>query len=66
MNAAATEVFDQEVNDMHLAQVFPNLSLGTGITDNQVTVTVTGDYLSGRAGAGTSGNGGADEDCGSG
>ncbi|WP_231877852.1 hypothetical protein, partial [Ferroacidibacillus organovorans] len=45
VNAAATEVFDEEVNDMHLAQVFSNLSLETSISGNQVTVTVRGDFL---------------------
>ncbi len=45
VNAAATEVFDEEVNDMHLAQVFSNLSLVTAISGNQVTVTVSGYYL---------------------
>lgn len=45
VNAAATEVFDEEVNDKHLAQVFSNLSLETGISGNQVTVTASGDFL---------------------
>ena len=42
---AATQVFDQEVADTHLNHAFSNLSLETGVIGNQVTVTVTGDFL---------------------
>lgn len=44
-SAAATEVFDEEVSDMHLAPLFSHLSLAMVITGNQVTVTAKGDYL---------------------
>lgn len=41
----AIEVFDQEVADTHLDRAFSNLSLEMGVVGNQVTVTVTGDFL---------------------